>query len=42
VLSDAFSLLQEKIPPTALGSQCTVKQLGVLKEAASLDQDVPA
>ena len=42
VLSDAFSLLQEKIPPTALGSQCTVKQLGVLTEAANLGQDVPA
>ena len=32
----------ENIPRTAVGSKCTVKQLGVLREAAQLGTYVPA
>lgn len=42
VLSEAFALLQDKIPKTAVGSKCTVKKLEVLREAAQLGTEVPA
>jgi hypothetical protein len=42
VLSEAFALLQDKIPKTAVGSTCTVKKLEVLREAAQLQTEVPA